>query len=158
MASLSAGNCSDLIPIPDQAIAGHLLGSTGPPKSSAPCQSKTTDGQASAPSQICYQRLQNQFDRHFVGGIGAPLVSAEDVLDLAALLDRADPRWPSSDSVQRLASPRRARPFACKQRVTTKVARTAYLSGRVAAALMEKVPGGVCMAVPAPTEFRGKLN
>jgi len=52
---------------------------------------RTTDGQASAQSQICYQRLQNQFDRHFVGGIGGPLVSAEDVLDLAALLDTSLP-------------------------------------------------------------------
>jgi hypothetical protein len=89
------------------------------------------DGQAFAPSQICYQRLQNQFDRHFVGGVGAPLLARR----MSSILRHCAIEPLSADRAPTVS------PFACKQRVTPKVARTVDLSGRVAAALREKVPG-----------------
>jgi hypothetical protein len=57
--------------------------------------------------------------------------------------------------LKKLARPKRVRPSARKQRVTTKLRPPVYLSGRIAAALMEKVPR--CLHSGGP-EFRGKLN
>src|SRR5262245_10145179 len=103
-------------------------------------------GQAFAQSQICYQRLQNQSDRPFVGWPRRSFVGAEDVLELATVLARAASRRPSSDSVK---------PFAYRQRATPKVARTAHPRGRVAAVLMEKMPGVSQRPWRRPANFVG---
>jgi hypothetical protein len=111
--------------MPDQAIAGHFLWPTGHPKVIGTLPVRTTDGQAPTQSQICYQRLQNQFDRHFVGGIGAPLVSG----GMSSILRHCSIEPLPADRAATVVKVWRAQPLACKQRVTTKVARTASCQG-----------------------------
>jgi hypothetical protein len=90
MVRLSTRNCSRNANSTTKLLL-VIFSANGTPKVIGTLPVRTTDGHPSAQSQICYQRLQNQFDRLFVGDLGAPLVSAEDVLDLAAWLDRAAP-------------------------------------------------------------------